>query len=79
MIELMAERSREMSIRTALSAKEALEVIAQKTFEVIVVDYDMPDINGIEFLKILRKNGDLTPVIIFTGVGGEYTAIEALN
>jgi PAS domain S-box-containing protein len=79
MIKLMAERSRDMSIQTAESAKEALGILQQKTFDVIVVDYDMPDINGIEFLKILRKNGDFTPVILFTGVGGEYTAIEALN
>ena len=73
----MSERSREMSIQTAQSAKEALGIHQQKTFDVIVVDYDMPDINGIEFLKIFRKNGDFTPVIMFTGVGGEYTAIEA--
>jgi len=39
----------------------------------------MPEINGIEFLKILRSKGDTTPVIIFTGVGHERTAIEALN
>ena len=39
----------------------------------------MPEINGIEFLKILRSDGDTTPVIIFTGVGHERTAIEAIN
>ena len=79
MIKLMAERSREMTIQTAQSAKEALTTLAQKSFDVIIVDYDMPEINGIEFLKILRKHGDTTPIIVFTGRGGEYTAIEALN
>ena len=39
----------------------------------------MPELNGIEFLKILRAEGDTTPVIIFTGVGHERTAIEAIN
>jgi PAS domain-containing protein len=39
----------------------------------------MPEISGIEFLKILRKHGDTTPIIVFTGLGGEYAAIEALN
>jgi DNA-binding response OmpR family regulator len=79
MFKLMSERSRELSIQTAQSAKEALEILTRKTFDVIIVDYDMPEINGIEFLKIIRKQGDTTPVIVFTGVGGEYAAIESLN
>jgi DNA-binding response OmpR family regulator len=79
MIKLMAERSREMTIHTAQSAKEALTTLTQKSYDVIIVDYDMPEINGIEFLKILRKHGDTTPIIVFTGRSGEYTAIEALN
>jgi DNA-binding response OmpR family regulator len=79
MIKLMSERSREMTIQTAQSAKEALGTLAQKSFDVIIVDYDMPEIDGIEFLKILRKHGDTTPIIVFTGRGGEYAAIEALN
>ncbi len=76
---LFSERSREMSVHTTQSAKEALGILAQKTFDAIVVDYDMPEIGGIEFLKMLRSKGDTTPVIIFTGVGHEHTAIEAIN
>jgi len=76
---LFSERSQEMSIHTTQSAKEALELLPEKTYDAIVVDYDMPEIDGIEFLKILRSEGDTTPVIIFTGVGHERTAIEAIN
>lgn len=79
MIKLMSERSREMTMQTAQSAKEGLSILTQKRFDVIIVDYDMPEISGIEFLKILRQHGDTTPIILFTGLGGEYTAIEALN
>ncbi|MDD1700451.1 MAG: response regulator [Methanoregula sp.] len=78
-LKLFSERSREMSVHTALSATEALRMLPEKTFDAIIVDYDMPEINGIEFLKILRSEGDTTPVIIFTGVGHERTAIEAIN
>jgi CheY-like chemotaxis protein len=73
------ERSGEMSVHTAQSAKEALKILPEIPFDAIIVDYDMPEINGIEFLKILRSKGDTTPVIIFTGVGHERTAIEAIN
>lgn len=76
---LFLERFGDMSVSTTRSAKESLGLLNTRTFDAIIVDYDMPEINGIEFLKILRSKGDTTPVIIFTGVGREYAAIEALN
>jgi DNA-binding response OmpR family regulator/Flp pilus assembly protein TadD len=78
-ITIMSERSREMALETAQSAKEGLKILQGKSFDVIIVDYDMPEITGIEFLKIIRSKGDSTPVIIFTAVGREHAAIEALN
>jgi DNA-binding response OmpR family regulator len=76
---LFLERFGEMSVATATSAKEALSLMNQQIFDAMVVDFDLPDISGIEFLKIVRAKGDTTPVIIFTGVGREHAAIEALN
>ncbi len=73
------ERSGEISVETMQSATEALKILPEKSFDAIVVDYNMPEITGINFLKILRSNGDTTPVIIFTGAGHERTAVDALN
>jgi len=73
------ERFGDMSVETARSAKEALARLKDRNFDALVVDLDLPDISGIEFLKIIRAKGDTTSVIIFTGVGGENAAIEALN
>jgi DNA-binding response OmpR family regulator len=78
-IKIMSERSREMSVETAQSAKEGLKILQDKSFDAIIVDYDMPEITGIAFLKIIRSKGDTTPVIIYTAVGREHAAIEALN
>ncbi len=78
-IRLFLERFGNMNVKTALSAKEALELLTSSSFDAMVVDYDLPEINGIDFLKMLRARGDTTPVIIFTGVGREYAAIQALN
>jgi len=78
-ISLFLERFGNMKAKTALTAKEAINLLENTTFDALVVDYDLPEINGIEFLKILRAKGDTTPFIIFTGVGREYAAIEALN
>jgi DNA-binding response OmpR family regulator len=78
-ISLFLERFGNMNVKTALTAKEAMNLLVNTSFDALVVDYDLPDINGIEFLKMLRAQGDTTPFIIFTGVGREYAAIEALN
>jgi len=76
---LFLERFGEMNVDTAKTAKEALAKMKDRTFDALVVDFDLPDISGIEFLKIVRAKGDTTPIIIFTGVGRENAAIEALN
>jgi PAS domain S-box-containing protein len=72
-------RNKEMVLDTAQSAGEAIEKLKNKTYDVIVSDYDMPVISGIEFLKTIRSSGDLTPFIIFTGKGQEQVAMEAIN
>jgi len=73
------ERSHEITVRPVISAREALDLLDKNSFDAIVLDYDLPEINGIEFLKIIRGKGIVTPVIIFTGVGRENAAISALN
>ncbi len=67
-------------IATSCSSNEALEILASRSFDVIVADYDLPPgMNSIELLKKLKSQGDTTPFIIFTGKSREEVAIEALN
>ncbi|MEI7432965.1 MAG: PAS domain S-box protein [Methanomicrobiales archaeon] len=72
-------RNKEMVMDAAQSAAEGLEKLKTKTYDVIVSDYDMPVMTGIEFLKTLRLAGDQTPFIIFTGKGQEQVAMDAIN
>jgi len=76
---ILADQSREMTMQTAESVKDAQKILAGKSFDAIILDYEMPGINRIEFLKLLRSRGDTTPIIIFTGVSQEKAAIDALN
>ena len=64
---------------TALSAEQGLEMLEKEKFDVVVSDYEMPGMNGIEFLEKLRREGNGIPFIIFTGKGEERVAMEALN
>ncbi|MEF8832190.1 MAG: response regulator, partial [Candidatus Thermoplasmatota archaeon] len=70
----------EIEVLTVSSAERALEMIDEEELDVIVSDYKMPDIDGLEFLEELREERDSdVPFIIFTGKGEEEVAMKALN
>jgi PAS domain S-box-containing protein len=73
------EINSELDVDTEGFPMAALAKIAQGTYDVIVSDYQMPGMDGIELLKALRRSGDRTPFILFTGRGREEVAIDALN
>ena len=75
----MVERERDQfSVETATSASDGLDRLAEASFDCIVSDYQMPGINGIEFLEIIRKNHPDLPFILYTGKGSEEVASDAI-
>lgn len=73
------EREKDIRVDTALSAGEALERINTVSFDAIIADYDLPEIDGIRLLRIVREKSPRLPFIIFTGTSREEIVIEALN
>ncbi len=70
----------EIQVRTMTSAGEALDLLEDLDFDAVVSDYQMPEMNGLEFLEVVRNEKEWKiPFIIFTGKGREEVAIEALN
>ncbi len=68
-----------IEVDAVVSAQAALQKMGEREYDAVVCDYQMPEMNGIELLKILRAKGDDIPFILFTGRGREDVAIEALN
>ncbi|BDI15537.1 hypothetical protein ANSO36C_13390 [Nostoc cf. commune SO-36] len=63
------------------SGKEALEVCQWKTPDVILLDYRLPDMDGLEFLHELQRQtqGSHTSVMMLTGQGDETIAVQAIK
>jgi PAS domain S-box-containing protein len=73
------EMGGEFSIDTRLSAQDALASITSRSYDAIVSDYQMPEMDGIAFLRAVRAAGNDIPFILFTGRGREEIVIMALN
>ena len=77
--QIFLERGGGMVVSLSESGPDALEMLGLHPFDIIVSDYEMPGMNGIDLLKEVKSRDPDTPFIIFTGRGREHVAIEALN
>jgi PAS domain S-box-containing protein len=79
LVRMYLESYGSMLVDTCPSADEAKDLVRKTGYDTIVLDYYMPDVNGIDFLKEVRQSGLDCPIIIYTGRGREDVVIDALN
>jgi PAS domain S-box-containing protein len=68
-----------LSVTTATDAEAALDLLAERPFDCVVSDHDMPGRDGIEFLEAVRETHPDLPFILFTGKGSEEIASHAVS
>jgi DNA-binding response OmpR family regulator len=72
-----AENNNDVSV--ALDGKTALEMIQNYTFDVVILDVMLPDINGIEICRRLRASKNFVPVLLLTALGTSENIVTGLN
>ena len=61
----------------AESAEEALQLIGKERFDLIVSDYRLEGMNGVEFLEQVRAQGNQTPILLLSGAPDKAGVIRA--
>jgi len=75
---MLEESYEQFQVETATSGREGIDRVSSETFDFVVSDYEMPGVDGIEFLKTVRENHPDLPFILFTGKGSESVASDAI-
>jgi len=61
------------------TGEEAIELLKQRQFDVVLLDYKMPGLSGLNVLQWMYEQKMETPVLMFTGAGTETVAVEAMK
>ncbi|MBX0293614.1 response regulator [Haloarcula nitratireducens] len=68
----------DFTVVTETSAVAAMDHLRESRIDCIVSDYQMPNMDGLEFLEIVREQYTDVPFILFTGQGSEEIASDAI-
>ncbi len=70
---------RGLNVLTASSGLEALEILAKKPVDVVVLDVKMPGLDGIQTLKAIKKNFSSAKVIMLTGHADLEASLDGME
>jgi DNA-binding response OmpR family regulator len=78
---LLAERKDNYTIFEASTAEEGLDLYQRCQPDVVLLDYRLPDSDGLEFLEQIQQEGSENhpPIILLTGQGNEQVAVAAMK
>jgi len=80
-LEAMSERmtARGMAVSTASSADEAIKIIETASFDAIILDFQMPGMDGMEALKTIKEKRPESQIILLTGYATVEKGVEAMK
>lgn len=76
---VLNDSNEEFVVEGAASADEAIEKISSSPFDLYILDRWMPGMDGAELCQWIREQGDLSPVIFYSGAVREADKAEAFD
>lgn len=74
-----AKEAPEFEIDIAATGEECFELLQKNTYDALMLDYPLPDMDGLDVLRKLVQKGSLLPVVMVTGMGDEEAAAAAIK
>ena len=76
---ILEKTAEDYQIDSTLEAREGLRKIFQESYDLVLCDYNLPDLSGLDILKEMRKKGKDLPFIVVTSTGSEKVAVELMK
>ena len=70
---------REFDVAEAETANDALKAVREKNYDLMILDVGLPDMDGREAVKLLRKEGFRSPILMLTGHDTEADEVKGLE
>jgi DNA-binding NtrC family response regulator len=75
----MRMKARDLEITTAESAEQSINIIKKKSYDAVIMDFQMPGMNGMEALKIIKNNNPEMQVILLTAYATIEKTVEVIK
>jgi two-component system cell cycle response regulator len=79
LIKAILDDQEDVHVSKAPTISEAMEAIGQRSFDLILLDYILPDGDGLDFFRSLHEKGADIPVIVITAQGNELIASQVIQ
>ena len=76
---LLKDNNQHYQISEASCGEQALEIFKNNQFDIVLLDFRLPDMTGLQVLSLLKKSQPHTAVIMLTGHGDEQIAVQAIK
>ncbi len=76
---LTGSLGKDYAVVPAADGLEAVQLLSQRSFDLIVTDERMPRMGGIELIKWVRERAPEIPIVVLTAFGSVETAVEAIK
>lgn len=79
LIERLLQQQPEWNLTVTDCGRAALDLLQQHSFDLVITDLQMPDLDGIDLVRQAKQHWPNLPIVLVTGAGSEQAAIESLR